>query len=144
MVNKVKILRLLCGEFRPKLGVCLNSLDLRSMLQLGVFWRVEAHIIGKCLRFYLKVYLWSCSLKHKQKEPHGPLTKGSFLFHREVGIEHFIILHNPTSSNSCHVPGRYDNQSPTLERTELVLGWMSIAQHTVLSTLIKSLASWQM
>ena len=36
MVNKVKILRLLCGEFRPKLGVCLNSLDLRSMLQLGV------------------------------------------------------------------------------------------------------------
>ena len=58
MVNKVKILRLLCGEFRPKLGVCLNSLDLRSMLQLGVLWGVEAHIIGKCLRFYLKVYLW--------------------------------------------------------------------------------------
>ena len=36
MVNKVKIFRLLCGEFRPKLGVCLNSVDLCSMLQLGV------------------------------------------------------------------------------------------------------------
>lgn len=30
MVNKVKTLRLLCGELRPKLGNCSNSLDPQS------------------------------------------------------------------------------------------------------------------
>lgn len=34
MVNKVKTLRPFCGEFRPKLSACLNSLDLCNMLGL--------------------------------------------------------------------------------------------------------------